>query len=467
MRVIRELLEEVGLAYESEKEIDKVVCNIEECTKDSLFIAICGTHFDSHVHLGRAKELNAMTMSDYGQGGDIEVANTKEYYAPLVLAMCGNPQNFLTLIGVSGTNGKSSVSYAIYHGLQALGYEACLCSTDGFFFSNEIMSNSQTTPSIERLSEVLMNCVERGIHYFVMEVSSHALAQGRIYGFKFDTFVYTNLGHDHLDYHASFMNYRDAKEKGMRYLREGGFVVLTQDEMIQSMVHSIAVPYICLGEGAYMYEFEWETMGCCVKFRGNEFHLPFSCDFQVTNLLLAACVLLRYGEEKRVLEWIKQGIKMPGRMERVYEGEFQIYVDYAHSVEAFEAVGRNVGRNSNEKWIVFGLGGERDTSKRAVIGRLMEEYFDYIVLTTDNSRGENPLAICNEIALEMKDKPMIILNRKDAIEYAISNISKHGIIVVAGKGNEAMMKVADELIPFKDSDVIRQILVKRGFFYAI
>lgn len=464
---LKELLNSVALACDEDREIHFVSNNIEKCDAQTLFVAIHGSMFDSHIYTKVAQSKGAYTMSNYGMGGDIEVVDTRKYYGRLILGLQGNPQDFLTFIGVSGTNGKSSVGYTIFQGLEEMGMRTCFCSTDGIYLAKQILTTKNTTPSIEELCDVFKMCGEEGITHIVMEVSSHALSQYRINGIQFDTFVYTNLGHDHLDYHASFMDYRDAKEKGGDYIKEDGLAVLSLDPMILSMASYLRVPFICVGEGEYRYSYKWLEEGCSLLFREKEFLLPFCCDFQVSNWMLSMAVLLRYGQQESVFRVLEKGRMMPGRMECIYKGKFRIYVDYAHSVEAYEALGKSMRRFEGEKWIVFGLGGQRDKEKRAIIGKVVEQYFDKIVVTSDNSRNENPAVICQMIVEGMKKIPTILLNREEAIDYAISNIAEHGIIIVAGKGNETVIKVQDEMVSFQDAKVIRQLLVKRGFINVI
>lgn len=465
--LLSNLLRDVGIECDVYKEIRQVTNDIVKVDEYTLFVAMHGSKFDSHVYLEKASSLGAFTISNYGMGGDIEVSNTVAIYSPLILSLHGNPQRSMTFIGITGTNGKSSVGYAVYKGLLQLGYTTCFCSTDGIYWGEDIWPTSTTTPSVEYLVEILEYCNKNSISHIVMEVSSHALAQYRLLGILFDVFVYTNLGHDHLDYHESFMQYYEAKKKGILYCKDNGVVVLSQDPLIQDLASYIPLSYIWMGRGAYTYLFEWKENGVLLRFREREFLLPLFCEFQVHNLMMAVAVLLQFDGEERVFEVLKEDLCLPGRMECVYEGEFRVFVDYAHTVEAYETLGKDLMRFAGEKWIVFGLGGERDVSKRDKIGEIVEKYFDFVVITSDNPRGENPATICDMIASGMVNLPKIIINRAEAINYAISNVSKHGIIIVAGKGNEAVMKFDGEWISFKDSDVIYQLLVKRGFIHAI
>lgn len=465
--LLSNLLKGVGIEFDSDKEISCVTNDILKVDEFTAFVAMQGSRFDSHVYLEDASSLGAFTISNYGMGGDIEVSNTLTIYSPLVLELHGNPQHNLKFVGITGTNGKSSVGYAIYKGLLKIGFLSCFCSTDGIYFVDDIWPTKTTTPSIEYLVEILEYCVSNSITHIVMEVSSHALAQYRLFGIEFDVFVYTNIGHDHLDYHQSFMDYYEAKKKGLFYCKEDGMVVLSNHYLMKELVPYIPTSYVIVGEGKYRYSFEWNEDGVTLFFKDCEFKLPLFCEFQVHNVMMAIVVLLQFVEEIKLSEVIDGELILPGRMECIYDGEFKVFVDYAHTLEAYETLGKDLLRYSGEKWIVFGLGGERDVFKRAKIGTVVENYFDCAVLTSDNPRKENPLDICNEIVSGMRNQPKIIINREDAINYAMSNVTNHGIIIVAGKGNEAVMKIGSKQISFRDRDVIYQLLVKRGFIHAI
>lgn len=464
---LNDILKVIGIEGKDSREILNVTCDSEKVDSQSIFVAIQGVRFDSHIYLEKATSLGGFTISNYGMGGDIEVANTQEIYAPLVLALKGNLQTMFTFVGITGTNGKSSVGYAVYTGLLALGHAACFVSTDGIFLKDMCIETHTTTPSIDELVVVLETCKEESITHIVMEVSSHSLAQYRLNGILFDVFVYTNLGHDHLDYHGSFMDYFEAKKKGVFYVKDMGKVLLSLDPLLQLLIPFIPVSYSIVGEGDYEYSYEWKEDGVSLLFRNQTYSLPLYCDFQVVNLMLAVGVLLQLECEERVLSILGECSTMPGRMECVYQGEFTVFVDYAHTVEAYLTLGKHLSRYRDEKWIVFGLGGDRDQVKRPWIGSIVDEYFDHIVLTSDNPRGEDVLEICNMIKQGIEKECVIILNREDAINYALLNVSKHGIIVVAGKGNESFMKCGSEIVAFKDSEVIYRSLVKRGFIHAI
>lgn len=463
---LNELLTRIGIMSSDQREIDRITRNIEECDEKSVFVAIQGTHFDTHVYIEEARGMGAYVISNLVMGGDSEVVDTRKIYGILCLALHGNAHQFLTIIGVSGTNGKSSVSHAIYQGLSVTGTKCCLCSTDGIYTEDQILTTYNTTPSIDILSDILQECIKRKITHVIMEVSSHSLAQYRISGLQFDCLVYTNLGHDHLDYHPSFMAYKDAKEMGKGYLKEDGFIVLSQDPLIQMMRTSM---YLCIdcGKGEYSYSYEWNENGCVLYYQQQEFELPIYFDFEVDNLMLAITALSMFIPKKEIYQYLDLYRPLSGRGEIIYNKEYTIIVDYAHTLEAYEALGRNVERLGRESWIVFGLGGERDISKRAMIGRSVSEYFDHIVLTSDNPRGEDPYRICQMIASGSEKATEIIIERAEAIEYAILNAMKHDIIIVAGKGNEDKIFVGSESIYFKDKDVILQLLVKRGLLYDI
>ncbi|MBR3693732.1 MAG: hypothetical protein IKL88_04320, partial [Erysipelotrichales bacterium] len=317
------------------------------------------------------------------------------------------------------------------------------------------------TPSIDILADLLQECIRRKITHVIMEVSSHSLAQYRISGLTFDHLVYTNLGHDHLDYHLSYMAYKDAKESGIRYLKKHGSIILSQDPLIQMMKTS---EYLCIecGKGEYAYSYDWNEQGCMLHYQEKDFILPIHFDFEVENLMLSITTLSQYISNSHIYYFLEQYRPLRGRMEMVYNKEYTIYVDYAHTLEAYEALGRNIARLHRESWIVFGLGGERDTMKRKLIGESVSKYFDHIILTSDNPRGEDPYVICEMIAKGSTKPTEIMIERAEAIKYAILNAKKHDIIIVAGKGNEDKIFVGSECLYFKDRDVILELLVKRG-----
>jgi UDP-N-acetylmuramoyl-L-alanyl-D-glutamate--2,6-diaminopimelate ligase len=381
----------------------------------------------------------------------------------------------LQLTGITGTNGKTTTSYLVDSVLRCAGFTTGLVGTIEYHVAGEVRPAINTTPESLELYRLFDDLVQRGGSKAVMEVSSHALAQGRVYGMPFHSAIFTNLTQDHLDFHGDMESYFQAKHQLFR-----GQGVPAPDHAILNYddSHGRSIE-VAARTRSWWYG---RSVGAAIRpdniqqsFEGLKFDVRFdggllkidsalTGDFNVLNILAACGAGLAYGLEPGVIE---QGIAncraIPGRFERVESSQpFLVIVDYAHSPDALRNV-IQVARSLNPKRVLtlFGCGGDRDRSKRPLMGEAAAELSDYVVLTSDNPRSEDPLAIINDalVGLRRFDTPHHIEpDRALAIRHALLRAEAGDIVILAGKGHENYQVLADRTIHFDDREVARQIL---------
>ncbi|NBV41998.1 UDP-N-acetylmuramoyl-L-alanyl-D-glutamate--2,6-diaminopimelate ligase [bacterium] len=363
-------------------------------------------------------------IEDAKSRGAVEVLRmTRSELAEFANRIYQTPSKQLKVIGVTGTNGKTTVTHLIAHGLKAAGYKPALLGT---------LNAALTTPESLDIAQAMRAHADAGGTHFVMEVSSHAIHQGRISGIDFDVRVLTNITQDHLDYHKTFEAYKAVKMSFMA------------------------------GPGASIYpeRFETEALG---------FSVPLPGRFNYKNFQAAVAVLRHYKIPEPVINAsMASATAPPGRFERVSEGQdFDVIVDYAHTPDGLENVlkeARIMADMTQGRVItVFGCGGDRDRTKRPKMGRIAEQIADVVVVTSDNPRTEDPDAIIDEIktGLERPDAVVVFVDRRDAIRYAISVAQKGDVVVLAGKGHETYQILGKESVHFDDREVARESIQAR------
>lgn len=369
----------------------------------------------------------------------------------------------IKIIGISGTNGKTTTAAAIYSILLDLGYKCGLCGTRGAFINEkQIDEKGLTTSSILKTLSYLKIASEQKCDFFVMEVSSHALAQNRIEGLKFSAKIFTNLTQDHLDFHGSFKNYKTTKESFftddvLKFINKDAFII--KYNVKNSFTYGIENP------SAYhikAYSLD-DCIDAVVKFKEEEFFIQSSLLglFNLYNLLAAsACVNELVKPAKKDLEKaISNFGGVCGRIEEVAKG---IIVDFAHTPDGIEKV-LDALKNKN-LIVVFGAGGNRDKTKRPFMGKIAEHFASKIILTSDNPRDEKALDIINDIlsGFDNKEKAIIIENRYEAIKKAIELKTDDDLVVILGKGDEIYQEINGIKHPFSDKEVIKEILKEKN-----
>ena len=415
------------------------------------------------------------------------VTETRKATAIIARELFGHPTSKFDLIGVTGTNGKSTTSFILYQLFMELGCKTGLIGTLGYQIGRDYYPSDRTTPDILELNQIFSNMVSFGCEVVIMEVSSHAIALDRVYGLNFRVGVFTNLSHDHLDFHQTMEEYGQEKLKLFKMVEKAnGVSIINLDDVwgrkIKTRINSKILGYQVLDSNTSQPQ--EQNLGALVtqntlssgktifnlQLARENYHIesPLSGVFNIYNLTAALLVLAEYYKHNfpRIVTLIK-GIKpIPGRMQRIENQEhLEIYVDYAHSPEALEMVLKTAKEITNKRIIcVFGCGGNRDHGKRTKMGRISIEHADLSIITSDNPRSENPADIIRDITeqFDFYDRYVIIQDRSIAIRSAILLAQKGDLVIVAGKGHETYQEIKGIKHFFDDVIEIKKALNYRA-----
>jgi len=482
------LFERASLAYPPEMgdiEIENIVSDSRKVGRGSLYVCIRGLHVDGHQKIGEAITKGAAVIvaepvRDVFVGGAaaIYVENTRSVLARLCHAWYENPADRLTVVGITGTNGKTSVAWMLSRLFTALGFRCglvgtVLCESAGRVLE-ALPSNplaNMTTPDPEQLYAMLAEMVRDGVTHVFMEVTSHALALGKCDAISFDMAVFTNLTQDHLDFHGSMEAYFHAKETLFSMCRRA--VVCIDDDAgmrIYQKMKNKAVSCSQTRVADYMASnieymgsdgcrYVWQTpQGSFPLF------VPLAGKFSVINSLEAAAVAYEFGiSAVRVSLALSKIEPVPGRMDRVRTENnhgIAVFIDYAHTPDALEKLLQSIDRSTGRITLVFGCGGERDRSKRREMAQVACRLADFVVVTSDNSRSEPPEQIFRDIMRGIdKEKPHILIpDRREAIRYAIANARRGDTVLLAGKGHERYEITFDGKHPFDERAIAAEAL---------
>jgi UDP-N-acetylmuramoyl-L-alanyl-D-glutamate--2,6-diaminopimelate ligase len=442
-----------------------------------LFVAVLGTESDGHdfVMAAIARGASAVLAEHWLPTGNVPlcvVEDTREALGIICHALAGNPAQQLPVIGVTGTNGKTTTTCLIASILRVAGHLPALSGTLGYCDGRRTQPAPLTTPPAPLLAHWLARSHAREATHAVLEVSSHALAQRRTAGLELDVACVTNVRRDHLDFHGTVASYRAAKARIFDQLRDGGVAVLNIDDAAcREYLQNIDGPVLTYGMNrdaqvsATVIE-RHRSEQTFLLTAGNEtvpVRTAIIGDHHVANCLAAATVALVYGID---LETIARGLErittMPGRLERIECGQpFSVFVDYAHTPDALETVLAAVRQVCSGRVIcVFGAGGNRDKAKRPLMGRAVEQGADVAIITDDNPRQERPKAIASQILRGFKQprSAVVIHDRKTAIHTALAAAEPGDCVLIAGKGHETAQVVGRRRLEFDDREVARQWL---------
>ncbi len=451
-----------------------------------LFFAFPGAKLDGREFAAKAMEQGAVAViseqeapADFA-GPWIRVEHGRQALATAAKNFYDAPDERVGITGITGTNGKTTTSYLIDSVLRRAGHITAVVGTIEYHLAGRVMKAANTTPESLDLFRILDELEREGGDAAIMEVSSHALALGRVHGLHVRTAVFTNLTRDHLDFHGTMESYFDAKRLLFEphYAAAPEFAVLNFDDEWAHEIHPAAATeayWYGLNSGAaYRAEnisYSFDGIDFELNAKGSTSHVssPLVGRHNVYNVLAAICGGMSYGLNMNVIaEGIRDCRAVPGRFERVDLGQpFLVVVDYAHTDDALRnliSVARSL--NPNRVITVFGCGGDRDRAKRPLMGMAAAENSDYVVLTSDNPRSEDPLDIINDalVGLRRFDTPHLIeLDRKTAIHRAIQRAEPGDIVLIAGKGHEPYQVLKDKTIDFDDRQVARDILHGLGY----
>lgn len=406
--------------------------------------------------------LIGITQIIHPNPAEVELLLANRFYA--------SPAQKLQVIGVTGTNGKTTTTYIIRHFLGFLGKSCGLIGTVAWITGRKIQTPTHTTPDTLTLMRLFSEMVQAGDQAVAMEVSSHALCQKRVKGIDFQVGVFTNLSQDHLDYHGTMENYAAAKAHLFQSLKEDAWAVVNSDDPMASCIVNNCKAHLLtygLSTDADLYatdiQFRAQGMEFKVHCQGQsaDFKTQLIGRFNIYNILAAATVSLIQGHS---LEDLSNAVlslpPVPGRLERVANAKnLNIFVDYSHTPDALEKALQTLQEMRTGKVIVvYGCGGDRDPYKRPLMGAIAERLSDIAILTSDNPRSEDPSQIAKQVlqGCLWPEKTVVELDRQKAIEKAVALSSSEDIILIAGKGHEKEQIFADRTIPFDDREVARR-----------
>ena len=459
--------------------IDKVFFDSRSVDKFGLFVAVRGTAVDGHEYINRAINQGAVAIvceefPDEAIEGItyIKVKNSAKALGQIAANYYDNPSEKIKLIGVTGTNGKTTTTTLLYGLFRSLGYKVGLLSTVVNKIDNLIVEATHTTPDALQLNALLSDMVEKKCTYCFMEVSSHAIHQHRISGLKFTGGIFTNITHDHLDYHKTFDAYIKAKKAFFDELPENAFALINQDDihgeiMVQNTRARVS-KFALQSQADFKCKIlENQFSGLLLQIGPNEIWTQLIGRFNAYNILASYAVATLVGEEPvDILTAISKLLPVEGRFQQVKtSNNITGIVDYAHTPDALENILKTIKeiRTGNEQVItVVGCGGDRDKEKRPIMASIACRYSDRVILTSDNPRSEDPETILNEmqagVEIVHKKKTLAIINRKEAIETACSLADEGDIVLIAGKGHEKYQEVNGERLPFDDMEVLNEML---------
>ncbi|WP_027632867.1 UDP-N-acetylmuramoyl-L-alanyl-D-glutamate--2,6-diaminopimelate ligase [Clostridium hydrogeniformans] len=457
------------------RDINKLAYNSREVEQGDLFFCIKGFKVDGHKYFNSAVDNGAKVIiceDDLCSSEEITILKVKD--SRKALAICSknyykNPCGDIKIIGITGTNGKTTSAFMMKSILEEAGFKVGLIGTVANYIGDKKLKSERTTPESLELQKLFRDMVDNGVEYCVMEVSSHSLYLDRVYGIEFITGIFTNLTQDHLDFHETLENYFNAKK--ILFNVSKNKVINIDDEHGKRIVEEFKDKVLTFGREN---NGDLNCSNIINEPRGAKFNLDINGNnhlielnipgiFNVYNALgvIGASLL-----EDIDMEIIKNGLKksvVPGRCEIISNGmnlEYDIVVDYAHSPDGLENILKCAREFTKGRLIgVFGCGGDRDKTKRPIMGEIGVKLCDIAVITSDNPRTEDPMDIINDILEGVKkDNYKIIENRKEAIKEAINIAGPLDVIVIAGKGHEDYQVLKDKTIHFDEREIVKDIL---------
>lgn len=486
MKLLSEILYKAGLEEvigSTNMAVSSITFDSRLVKKDTCFIAIKGLTSDGHQFIGKAVEAGAVAIvcevlpENLNENVTyIKVKNT--HYATGIMAsnFYDNPSKKLKLVGITGTNGKTTTVTLLYNLFRSLGYKCGLISTVQNKIENTVIPSTHTTPDAIALNELLNQMAEKGCHYVFMEVSSHAVVQHRITGLQFSGAIFSNITHDHLDYHKTFDEYIKAKKGFFDQLDENSFALINKDDangmvMVQNTKakkYTYALKTTADFKGKIM---ENHLNGLFMNIDGKDVWVKLIGSFNAYNILAvyATAVLLKQ-DPLNVLTAISTLPPVEGRFQSTKSEQGIIgIVDYAHTPDALKNVLETIKniRTGNEQVITLvGCGGDRDAAKRPVMSSIACQFSNKVILTSDNPRSENPESILDEMqkGIDAADarKVLRISDRKEAIKTACSLAKPGDIILLAGKGHEKYQEINGVKHPFDDFEILKETFKTLG-----
>ncbi len=454
--------------------VEGLTCDSRRVKAGYVFVCIEGTAVDGHTFARAAEEAGAalvVTQRPMGLTRELTLPSTRKAWAQMCANWFDNPAEKLHLIGITGTNGKTTMTYMLKAILEKAGHKVGLIGTIQNMVGDRVLPSGHTTPDPYDLQSMLSLMYKEGCTYAVMEVSSHALDQDRVEGCQFDAAVFTNLTQDHLDYHKTMQAYCEAKKR--LFTRARAAIVNADDDWAQAMIAGFdgAVATFSAKDSAARYNaqrIETKAGGVCFDLCEGDavigrVCLPIPGYFSVYNAMASAVCALTLGIDRdTVLRALSGTCGVKGRAEVVPTGrDFTVVIDYAHTPDGLENICRTLKNCAEGRLVVlFGCGGDRDKTKRPQMGAIAAAYGDVVVVTSDNPRTEDPQAILDDILVGVPDtcEHVVIENRRDAIAWALRHAQAGDTVLLAGKGHETYQILGDGVVHFDEREVVAEVL---------
>ena len=478
---LNELLKDiqpVSIAGNADVEVTGVNIDSRRIQDGHMFVAMKGTQVDGHQFIGKAIELGAKSilledMPEQQTAGVtyIQVASTEDCVGKVATAFYGDPSRKLKLVGVTGTNGKTTIATLLYNMFRQFGHKVGLLSTVCNYIDGEPVAASHTTPDPIELNALLHKMVEAGCDYAFMECSSHAIHQKRIGGLQFAGGIFTNLTRDHLDYHKTFENYRDAKKMFFDNLPKTAFAIINADDkngsvMVQNCKATVKTYSTQRAADFKARLLECHFEGMYLEVDGREVGVQFIGKFNVSNLLAVYGTAIMLGKQPEDVLLVMSTLKsVNGRLDPISSPDgWTAVVDYAHTPDALENVLNAIHEVLNGKGKVItvcGAGGNRDKGKRPLMAQEAVKQSDKVIITSDNPRFEDPQAIIDDMLAglnaQQRKKVLSIVDRREAIRTAAMMAEKGDVILIAGKGHEDYQEIEGVKHHFDDHEVVREL----------
>jgi UDP-N-acetylmuramoyl-L-alanyl-D-glutamate--2,6-diaminopimelate ligase len=461
--------------------INAVQFDSRKLSKSDLFVAQKGLALDGHEYINVAIEKGAIAIvceelpSEIIEGiSYIIVEDSSLALARISSNYYGNPSSEIKIVGVTGTNGKTTIASLLYKLFKLAGYKVGLFSTVVNYIDNKEVKATHTTPDVLQINALLSDMLDSGCEYCFMEVSSHALDQNRVADIDFDGALFTNITHDHLDYHKTFAEYIRVKKKFFDNLSKGSFAVTNLDDKngltILQNTKANKHSYSIRGMADYKARIiERHFSGMLMEINGKEMWTSLIGDYNASNLLAVYSTAILLGlHEDETLRYMSLLKSVPGRLDTLISSDGKMgIVDYAHTPDALKNVLENISglKHIGQSVItVVGAGGDRDKSKRTEMASIAASYSDRLILTSDNPRSEDPVLIIEDMKAGLSNdelsKTISIVDRKEAIRTAAMLALEGDIILIAGKGHENYQEINGKRTHFDDKEIIREIFKK-------
>ena len=480
--ILKDILYKVAIEAvkgSTDVEVNKIEFDSRKIVSGDAFVAIKGTVSDGHDFIAKAISLGATVVvcetlpNNISEGVTyIQVADTSSALAYMAANFYGNPSADLKLVGVTGTNGKTTIASLLYQLFKNAGYKVGLLSTVKIMVDETEYKATHTTPDSLTINYYLREMVEEGCDFCFMEVSSHGIHQKRTEGLHFTGGIFTNLSHDHLDYHATFAEYRDVKKSYFDNLPKTAFAITNIDDkngavMLQN-TKAKKLTYALKSYADYRAQvLENQLSGLLMKINDQEVWVRLIGSFNAYNLLAIYGTAVQLGlEENEALRLLSELESVSGRFQYIVsDSKITAIVDYAHTPDALENVLKTIDdiRTKNEQLItVVGCGGDRDTTKRPIMAKIASEMSDKAIFTSDNPRSEQPEAIIEDMEKGVEGqnfkKTLSIVDRKQAIKSACQLAQSGDIILIAGKGHETYQEIQGVRYDFDDMKIVKELL---------